>query len=107
MGQSSLEWALDKIKETDLKDFEYVELSLRKPAGIASRCWRKTLSILTGALTLHEHYAIVAVHERTCVYVLTCYIQAHREAQETAEKFLDTEGLAAQEKELVIGESKA
>jgi len=104
--QSSVEWAYDHIKD-GLQDIDYVVLSIPKPQHLASRCWRKTLSILTAALTLHEHYAIVAKHDRTCVYVLTCYIQAHCEAQEAAEKFLDNEGLASREKEQVISDSKA
>jgi len=90
--KSSISWAEDNIQK-GIMDWEYVKTALVKPSGIAAACWRKTLAILTAALTLHEHRAIVAVHDRTCIYILTCYIQAHKEAQETLKQFLHTEAV--------------
>jgi len=87
--RSSIEFAMDNIESEGLRDWDYVADALKKHQGCCSEAWRKTLSCLTGALTFHEHGALVAVHDRTCVYLLQCFITAHREAQYVLEHFLD------------------
>jgi NhaP-type Na+/H+ or K+/H+ antiporter len=103
--RSSLEFALDHIQD-GLKDIEYVLDYLKKPTGCAAAS-RKLLACLTGALSYHEHYSVVALHERTCVYILTCFIKAHREAQYVTLHFLgEDEAATAAEKEETIRESQ-
>jgi len=105
--KSSIEYAIDHLhEENTLRDFEYVEAALEKPHGCASKSWRKILSCITGALSMHEHFSVVAVHDRTCVYLLMCFIQAHKEAQRVVQHYLGDDGELAEQQEQIIELSK-
>ena len=102
----SIDFGRDYIEEPGLRDWEFLEPSLRKPAWwylVTAHCLDCCTDFVSSVLytcscissrhhfsTAFEH-AVTELHNAHCIYVLSSFIESHQRAQKTIPYYLGEE----------------